>query len=222
MIVFSWNPTKKIQSGLFIEDDIELSPLYHWFLDFCLKKTFGIEKIVGCSFYSPIVDELSFESKYEWDPKKVNLNAFLSNQLNPFLLFQLPSSWGALYKADHWSEFQKYFLVRSINPKALVIKDIRSNNWEKSWKRYMIEFNFFKKRFLVYPSLGKWSFSTNYFQPGVHTNHELVNIDVLKKYDYRFTVPIIRKSSFLPHGNINFTDWKQFVKLDIFHEKMGI
>jgi hypothetical protein len=221
MIVFGWNPTKKSQSALFIEDDIEMSPLYHWFLEFCLRNTLNTEGIIGCSFYSPIVNELSYESKYEWDPKKFNLNTFLRNQLRPFLLFQLPSSWGALYKADHWSEFQKYFLIRSLNPKSLVIGNVRSNDWEKSWKKFMIEFNFLKNRFLMYPSLGKWSFATNYFQPGVHTNHDLTDIDVLKKYDYRFTVPLLSKNSFLPR-DINFTAWDEFVKLNIFHEKILI
>jgi hypothetical protein len=140
MIVFGWNPTQKFQSALFVEDDIEMSPLYYWFLDFCLRKTLKIDKLAGCSFYSPKVNELSFESKHEWDPKRINLGIQVRNQLKPFLLFQLPSSWGALYKSDHWSEFQRFFLYRSLNPKLSLIKNVRSNFWEKSWKRFIFTY----------------------------------------------------------------------------------
>ena len=229
MIVFGWNPIQKTQSTLFVEDDIEMSPLYYWFLDFCLRRTSNLDNIIGCSFYSPKVNELSFDSKYEWDPKKIKLGVYVKSQLKPFLLFQLPSSWGVLYKADHWSEFQRYFLLRSLNPKLSLIRNVRSNNWEKSWKRFiflnsrfMIEFNFLRNKFLLYSCIGSWSFSTNYFQPGVHTNQELADIDVLKKHDYRFTVPIILESSFLPKDDVNLSRWDEFGILNVFHEATNI
>jgi hypothetical protein len=88
--------------------------------------------------------------------------------------------------------------------------------------RFMIEFNYLRKKFLLYPCIGMWSFSTNYFQPGVHTNQEFMDIDTLKKHDYRFTVPLILKNAFLPREEANFTHSEEFGVLDVFHRETSI
>lgn len=134
----------------------------------------------------------------------------------PFFFFQLPCSWGALYKASAWKIFLEYYALRkmtSVNPD---IPGSKSNLWLKSWKRYFSKSNLIFTKFdnrplielmlingwyMLYPNNPNCaSFSTNYFEKGVHTQPEdsaELYPDSINAGDRRFTVPLMHN---LPKG----------------------
>lgn len=122
-----------------VEDDVELSK-YHWkYVHLCLNSVKGKWSIalIGCSLYKPIVNELSYESKNEWNPIRFNANIFVRDQRYPYLTFQLPSSWGSVYSGLPWAKLQTYFRLRQLSKHLhSVVPNSRSNDWDKSWKKY--------------------------------------------------------------------------------------
>lgn len=123
---------------MFAEDDIKFSPFYYFFIKECLRsfKCRWDSNIVGCSFYTPRVNELSKESVNEWNPIKFSIGRFVKDDKTPFVLFQLPSSWGSIYSGVMWSKLQTYYQLRQIiKSNNYFLPNSRSNDWERSWKR---------------------------------------------------------------------------------------
>ena len=82
-----------------IEDDLELSPLYYWWL-LRAARAYGpfdtpagprkaSKKLAGIALYSPRLDEIEYPQLL-WRPRQACGDA-------PAFLFQLPCSWGAVY-----------------------------------------------------------------------------------------------------------------------------
>lgn len=214
-----------------VEDDVELSKHYGRYIDLCRAAINGKwnRAMIGCSLYKPIVNELSYESKNEWNPIRFNANSFVKDQSAPFLAFQLPSSWGSIYAGLPWAKLQAYYRLRRFHSEnKVVVPNARSNDWGKSWKkyrspltmiaRYLIELNYSCNWFLLYPVFGKFSLSTNYFEHGVHTgDNEAKDFskETLKHSDYRFSVPLLTFDSIALHSPVNVSDLNA---LDIYHQ----
>ena len=71
-------------------------------------------------------------------------------------------------------------------------------------------------KYLIYPSIGVWSLSTNYFQPGVHSGDSIENYDTIKYFDYRFTVPLMQDLSYLDNIKLNTSSLE---KISILHKR---
>ncbi|KAJ3236036.1 hypothetical protein HDU81_011233 [Chytriomyces hyalinus] len=201
MMLRAWAPTKPNSLALFLEDDVSLSPLYftftHWCTSHLLSKPSKYPSVIGCSLYTPRLNEISSTTDPQhppaWRPSQ-----FLSHEQRLFL-FQLPSSWGAVYTGEHWTGFIGYLEWRLRQDKFPEVPGSRSNVWRQSWKRYLIEYMYLKSLLMVYPSFAnEASFSTNHYEVGVHSVPEGAAVRVPDQLrtdiDARFTVPLIGRS----------------------------
>lgn len=123
-ITNSWIP-KSVSSeySIFLEDDVEVSPYYHTYAVYCvlnyLIPTPSNRKIIGCSLYTPRINEL-----YSSNPE--NPDSFNSQDLvneDPLFLFQMPCSWGSVMTGDSWDRFLKYYQLRKLIAEKESIED---------------------------------------------------------------------------------------------------
>ncbi|KAF5347157.1 hypothetical protein D9758_011092 [Tetrapyrgos nigripes] len=136
--------------------------------------------LFGVSLYQPKNVELHASGR-----KAFKLSDVVPSHIpdSPYLS-QIPCSWGAVYFPRHWREFHNYIALRlselsqssalsSSSPflplKTIIVPDVRSNRWTKSWKKYFIEFVYLRGYTMLYPSFPDYlSLSTNHHELGVH------------------------------------------------------
>lgn len=109
-------------------------------------------------------------------------------------LSQIPCSWGAIYFPEHWREFHSYLGVRlselAFSIDQVVVPDIRSNKWTKSWKKYFIELVHLRGYVMLYPNYEHFmSLSTNHLEIGSHVKDIPKEVYVQKKES--FLVPLM-------------------------------
>ena len=151
---------------------------------------------MGCSLYTPKVDEIG-PAPNAWSPPRWDSAKVIGAEQTLFY-FQLPCSWGGLYSSHHWSRFLHYYWCRKDATSPPEIPNTRSNEWFKSWKRMLIELMQVHGWYMLYPSLpGGRSFSTNFFEMGIHSQPEGEAIEYPDKLringDHRFTVPLVQQ-----------------------------
>jgi hypothetical protein len=203
MMISAWAHDDTATHTIFLEDDVSVSPLFFKYASQCTQR-FLVPKnkagqsghhVIGCSLYTPRLDEISFTSDPqhppEWNP------SHLVGNNSKLVLYQLPCSWGAVYERLSWNSFVKYLKHRTTSYKNIEpIPFSRSNQWAQSWKRFLIEFMYAKGLVLVYPNLeSQMSFSTNHYEEGVHSVPEGMEVrvpDYLREdSDPRFNVPLL-------------------------------
>ncbi|KDN42827.1 hypothetical protein RSAG8_06581, partial [Rhizoctonia solani AG-8 WAC10335] len=101
-------------------------------------------------------------------------------------LSQVPCSWGAVYFPEHWREFQQYLSLRLsehvIPATDIVVPNIRSNRWSRSWKKFFNEMVYLQGYVSLYPNYDYFvSLSTNHLEVGEHVP---ANIDREKQRQY--------------------------------------
>jgi len=191
------------QAALFLEDDLEASPLVFRWLEWCLALAAASQKpaseLLGCAFHTPRVDELTptpgTDDPLPWTPEQVLGRAALDGL--PVFRMQVPCSWGALWLAAPWARFTAYYRARvrgDAGPPPLALK---SHGWWMSWKRYLVEYMALHGAWMVYPAFPEQaSFVTNHYEVGVHhylaTDAAQPIPDALRpKPDPRFCVPLL-------------------------------
>ena len=157
-----------------LEDDIEVSPLFYWWLlraaraygPFGSPRSVRRTRLVGISLYTPRLNEILYP-QVRWLPDK-------ATAANAFAL-QVPCSWGALYFGGVWKDFIRFYHVRTSVPffnftqeanqrgvgknreplgdPALVLPRSRSNVWPRSWKRFMVDFMYGRGYAMLYPNM---------------------------------------------------------------------
>jgi len=202
-----------------LEDDIEVSPLYYWWVQHTAhaygsiddKTLMAKRRLVGISLYTPRLNEIRYP-QVKWLPQK-------ATDAVAFRL-QVPCSWGALFIGSMWKEFIKFYHMRVRPPffnfsqeatqrgvgKAreplgnphVRIPSSRSNVWPRSWKRFMIDFMYGRGLVMVYPNmLNQRSFSTTYMERGGHSGKdgkvESLQVNSLRSdIDPLKTVPLVQ------------------------------
>ncbi|KAL1524388.1 hypothetical protein AB1Y20_019283 [Prymnesium parvum] len=190
-----------------LEDDIEVSPLYYWWL-MRAARAYGsfddpahvrAHRLVGISLYTPRLNEIAYPQT-KWLPDKATDS--------PVFLLQVPCSWGALFLGSVWAEFLRFYEERVRPPffnfsqeaaqrgtgkdreplgdPRLFLPHSRSNVWPRSWKRFMIDFMFGRGYVMLYPSLRRQkAFSTTYMERGGHSakdgKEEAIEIGSLRR-----------------------------------------
>ena len=145
-----------------LEDDVIVSRSYfQWLLTVIDKYARNLRcrdsRLVGFSL-SPVVYQEMFYPYHSW-----NVQNLMGDLQHGAYLFAVPSSWGAAYWSDHWQEFDKfarirmsqpfYDLSREVSPSYLNIPNgASSNNWPKSWKRFMVDFMYGRGLVMLYPN----------------------------------------------------------------------
>ncbi|KAG9093730.1 hypothetical protein FS749_013851 [Ceratobasidium sp. UAMH 11750] len=125
------------------------------------------------------------EGRRPFDPKDIFAKLQLEHAHTPYLS-QVPCSWGAGYFPEHWREFQRYLALRlsehSMPVSDLVVPDLRSNKWSRSWKKFFNEMVFLRGYVSLYPNYDHFvSLSTNHLEMGEHVPAN-VNQEKQKQY----------------------------------------
>ncbi|KAF8603748.1 hypothetical protein BDV93DRAFT_441738 [Ceratobasidium sp. AG-I] len=177
-VVESWHPHGNHSYGVILEDDVELSPMFYAWVKFCvLRYRYGAHaeqssQLYGVSLYQPKVTELRMEGRRPFDARAIFAQLKLEYPHTPYLS-QVPCSWGAVYFPEHWREFQQYLALRlsehTMPVDDIVVPDLRSNKWSRSWKKFFNEMVFLRGYVSLYPNYEYFvSLSTNHLEVGEH------------------------------------------------------
>ncbi|OBZ84220.1 hypothetical protein A0J61_07726, partial [Choanephora cucurbitarum] len=195
LFVESWYPSHRHEYAILLHQDLELSPLfYSWAKYSVLKYRYQSDHpdLFGISLYAPRL--------IETDPSGRHL--FHQRPSSDYLM-QWPSYLGALYFPDHWREFHDYITARQADTwgmamQSVVVPNLRSNDWVKSWRRYFEELVYLRGYVMLYPQTSyatvhmelKKKFMTHfgdalslYQVPLANTTHSLLNVDQLPLFD---------------------------------------
>ncbi|KAI8615053.1 glycosyl transferase family 64 domain-containing protein [Chytriomyces sp. MP71] len=165
-ILDAWTPLSSQEYGIFLEDDISVSPHFLEYAEQMVGRYLHPRgspgystKCMGISLYN-----IKFEEVNERDWR-----VWTGPNFEPYVL-QHPQSWGAVYAPTAWNDFRKWFLLQdpSLNP---LIPDSLTNRWlkDKSWKKFLIRYMYAKGKFMIYPNLpGHLSLSTNRLEAGTN------------------------------------------------------
>jgi len=183
-ILESWMTPSQNEFGIFLEDDVEVSPYFLLYLQQSIQRYYYSEKsapstsLVGVSLYNMKWDEVH---EHAFTAPKDNQTAFLLG---------LPQSWGAAYHGPKWLEFLDWYTMNADTDPFL--PDSLTNRWPamKSWKKYMIRWMASKAYVMLYPNIpGGFSFSTNHLEVGA--NNKLARKQDKDRMGVRFTVPLL-------------------------------
>jgi hypothetical protein len=191
-VLESWFPAHSLDYGVFLEDDIEVSPLWLIWIDMVLEGLKdGVfeplnDRIMGISLYSPRITETVFP-KPKFDSTQIT--SLISGDPQYPYLMQTPCSWGALFFPTHWREFMSYSSLRRASNSTdhrVVIPGSRTNGWKQSWKRFMFEIMYLRGFFMIYPNFAdQQSLSTNHMEVGEHITEKKAQLQT------DFTVPLL-------------------------------
>ncbi|KAI5475594.1 glycosyl transferase family 2 protein [Pseudohyphozyma bogoriensis] len=221
-IVESWYPASNDTYGVFLEDDVEVSPYFYAWLKFTIlyyryyqPMRDRSSRLFGVSLYQQKNLELRPEGRISFDAHKLFESLSLPSTL-PYLS-QIPCSWGAVYFPEVWKEFHAYLALRlsetSLPISDTIVPEIRSNKWPRSWKKYFIELVYMRGYVMLYPNFADFfSLSNNHLEKGEHVH---VNEVELKK-KMQFDVPLMQRNGSilaLPEGRL--PTWDALPILDL-------
>jgi hypothetical protein len=152
IFVESWYPASNHEYAIILNNDVELSPMFYIWAKYAILQyryeSFS-EQLFGISLYSPQI--------LETDPSGRRLfNASNIVQGNAYLM-QLPSYVGAVYFPEHWREFHDYITARTADingfeMQEIVIPNLRSSEWDRSWRKYLEELIYLRSYVMLYPT----------------------------------------------------------------------
>ncbi|KAF8074824.1 hypothetical protein FPV67DRAFT_600258 [Lyophyllum atratum] len=195
-VVESWYPSSNDTYGLLLEDDVELSPLFYaWAKMSLLRYRYGdphnrSPRMFGISLYQQKNVELPPGGRRPFNARNLFKDNGIRDTTTPYLS-PIPCSWGAIYFPEHWREFHAYLSIRlseySLKIDQIIVPNVRSNNWTKSWKKYFIELVYLRGYVMLYPNYPDFvSLSTNHLEVGSH-----VKVRTKEKQDL-FIVPLMQ------------------------------
>jgi len=211
-VVESWYPTDNHTYGVILEDDTEVSPYFFAWLKFTILNyrytTKGREqsqRLFGISLYQQKNVELRMEGRQAFDAHK--LFDSVSLPYNTPYLSQVPCSWGAAYFPEIWKEYYDYLSLRlsetSLEISDVVVPELKSNRWPRSWKKYFNELVFLRGYTMLYPNYPDFeSFSTNHLEQGTHIHVAVVDM----KRKMQFEVPLMTDTD--PTSLLNLPEQK--------------
>ncbi|KAI3461420.1 hypothetical protein Pfo_018083 [Paulownia fortunei] len=201
----SWYPTSDDDFGLLLEDDIEVSPYYYLWIKYTLlayhyDPQVSLPELSSISLYTPRLVEVVKER-----PKWNATEFFKRIHPNTPYLHQLPCSWGAVFFPKQWREFYVYMNMRfteDAKQNPVQIPKSRTNGWQASWKKFMIDMMYLRGYVSLYPNFpNQASFSTNHMEPGAHIS---AKDNVVRHDKTDFEVPLLQQDfrNLLPNGKL--------------------
>lgn len=164
-VVESWSPPRPShhEFSVLLEDDIVLAPTAREWLEKTLPWCAKDPVCAGVSLYTPRIHELTRSR-----PRRDKLLKTLPKVYGQ----QLPCSWGAAFKSEHWSNFRLWMEHRlSVDTYEMpyVLDMGLMTGWENSWKKFYTEVTLLRGWYLLYPNFNnQTSFSTNMLEVGEH------------------------------------------------------
>lgn len=201
----SWYPSSDDDYGLLLEDDIEVSPYYYLWIKYALlayhyDPQVSFPELSSISLYTPRIVEVVKE-RPKWNPTEF----FKHIHPNTPYLHQLPCSWGSVFFPKQWREFYVYMNMRfteDAKKNPVQIPKSRTNGWQASWKKFLIDMMYLRGYVSLYPNFPKQaSFSTNHMEPGAHIS---AKDNVVRHDKTDFEVPLLKEDfrTLLPGGKL--------------------
>ncbi|KAH7425781.1 hypothetical protein KP509_11G070600 [Ceratopteris richardii] len=191
----SWYPASDDDFGLLLEDDIEVSPFYYMWIKYALlayhyDPFVSLPELSAIALYTPRLIEVD-KDRPKWNATE----SFEHLHPNMPYLHQLPCSWGSVFFPKHWREFFTYMGMRyteDAKQNPVQIPKSRTNGWQASWKKFMIDMMYLRGYVSLYPNFPRQaSFSTNHMEPGAHINAQ-GNVLTHRKKDFK--VPLMKEN----------------------------
>jgi Nucleotide-diphospho-sugar transferase len=147
--------------GIFLEDDLELSPQYFRFL----RLQWQYHR------YNPLVGSISLQRQTlrATAPYKNDLSSTIVNENRPFL-YRLIGTWGLSAKASTWIDFTSTYRNKS----DIEIKGLQTTIWYESlkstmWSQHFIHYLWKENKFTLFVNLPKGvTLCGNWREPGQH------------------------------------------------------
>ena len=126
--------------SVILEGDVLISPLYLDYITWCIRIFLTIppesvkDNLFGCSLHSPLVDKT--QPTQMTDLQKHHVKTPLKNISKEKYLFyfQMPSSWGAIYRKNMWKDYLVYLQTHIDKKIRKKVSNPRFNSQTKSWK----------------------------------------------------------------------------------------
>lgn len=141
--VNSWTPQSPTEVGFILEDDNVVSPHYYTWL----KQALG-HYLHDTRQYDPHLVGIAFQSQHVIAGHYSKRPAKLLPKGTHLYRYQLLSTWGPVFFANHWSGFVAWYKERSANKKFQpLFSNLITNDWFKSrgggqsvWSAWFIRF----------------------------------------------------------------------------------
>jgi hypothetical protein len=144
-IIEGWFPANDHEWGIFLEDDIEVSPYFLSYLQAARPLCQNENACIGVSLYSPKMNELV-------KPKKDITTDLQRHGASPLYMAQVPCSWGAAYRPKPWRTFRVWALTQPRDGKYGGDLELgQGSGWGASWKRYLLELMLVMDWSVMYP-----------------------------------------------------------------------
>ena len=168
--MLSITPSRGSCGMILLEDDLEVSPLLLRFAE-AFARRYGPSdadgRILGVNLFTHVSDDIS---KLE---RPSSTSRRLSRPDGPYAT-SVPSSWGALYLGDSFSQFTWWVLYRhGLGRDPKFPSDMAQlNKWpaHSSWKKYLVAFMRACARYMVEVRFDNATLITNQVRGGVHFN----------------------------------------------------
>ncbi len=165
-----------------LEDDVTVAASYYIFVQQCLAKYYGDNRVAGISLYSFAAN---YQNYLPFTPAKSQYDVYLMN---------CAQSWGEVWMKPQWQAFMAWYEGHSDNfnlehlPQCL-------NQWPKSsWLKYHTRYCIEENKYFVYPYA---SMSTNSADPGENFHGAIDTIfqaPLLATLQTNFLLPDAHKS----------------------------
>lgn len=187
-IISSWHPRSSRTFGIFLEDDLEVSPL---FLKFSVDsiRMYGLShspKLFGVSLFNEIFSEVVSQP--------IN-----GGDIGELFLYQQGQSWGSVYFPDQWNNFVAFFMQLPENFDPQLPFHTSVNNWDyrTSWKKYLLHYMYYNGLYMIFPNLkDRRSFSQHHAEPGEHFPAKPPTVML----ENIFMPPLVKDEKYYPKG----------------------
>ncbi|KAI7907906.1 uncharacterized protein BX663DRAFT_492366 [Cokeromyces recurvatus] len=167
IFVESWYPSSNDEYAIILNNKLELSKFYYIWAKYAIlryryynERTENEKLLCGISLYSPRILETDPSGPRLFNPGKVLMEAGYPGKDSESYLMQYATYMGAVYFPEHWREFHDYITARladtyGFNMQQMMIPDLKSNEWIKTWRRYFEELMYLRSYLMLYPAFSQ-------------------------------------------------------------------
>jgi hypothetical protein len=175
LFVESWYPANNDEYAIILNNDIELSQYYYSWAKYAILRYRYLEAekskhLFGVSLNAPPLTETDPSGRHLFHPSHALTKAGYPEKSHEPYVMQWPSYSGAVFFPEHWREYHDYITARLADTSGfemqdVIVPDLRSNEWTKSWRRYFEELIYLRSYVMLYPNFdGNSSLSTQHLE----------------------------------------------------------
>ncbi|KAI8062830.1 uncharacterized protein B0P05DRAFT_477135 [Gilbertella persicaria] len=160
VFVESWYPSSHDEYAIILNNDAELSEYFYVWVKYAILRYRYTERdnsLFGISLYTPRLLETDPSGRHFFSANYQLKKANRTGQVGQPYRMQWPGYSGAVYFPEHWREFHDYITARHADLNGFEMQDVvvpglRSNEWTKSWRRFMEELIYLRGYVMLFPN----------------------------------------------------------------------